>query len=352
MIFLMLLLLSLVFPVTSNSRPAEQKSTNEVVFKALWDTFDRKYGLFAVKSVDWDALYSEYLPLANRAQDEDQLFHVCADLLSHLQDKHVWLISNRLGWNCRLKVPCALENLDLAKKAWKSPFSESLIDRKYLRGERSLYSGEISGGSLPFEIAYLRISAFPDDVNQVGLAIDKAFKSKSGAKAMVVDIRDNRGGSDQGVVAISNRFADQRRLFMMSAIRSGQNRNDLASQKEWFLEPTAATNFHCPVALLINQDTFSAGETFTLAMRVLPQVKIVGEPTAGAFSDAEDGVLPNGWQFTYSIGVWRDAKRQLWEGKGVPPDVAIKTSPADLARDIDPVLEWAIDYLKVHPCNR
>jgi carboxyl-terminal processing protease len=240
----------------------------------------------------------------------------------------------------------------LAKKTWKSPFSESLIDRKYLRGERSLYSGEISGGSLLFEIAYLRISAFPDDVNQVGLAIDKALKSLSRAKAMVVDIRDNRGGSDQGVVAISNRFADQRRLFMMSAIRLGQNRTDLANPKEWFLEPAGTMNFHCPVALLINRDTFSAGETFTLAMRVLPQVKIVGEPTAGAFSDAEDGVLPNGWQFTFSIGVWRDAKGQLWEGKGVPPDVAIKTSPADLTRDINPVLEWAIDYLKVQPCNR
>lgn len=346
------LLLFLVCPATSEALTVEQKPSNEVVFKALWQTFDEKYGLFGVKSVDWDALYLKYLPLANKAQDEDQLFHVCANMLSYLQDKHVWLISNRLGWNCRMKTPCTLENLDSAKKAWKSPFSDSLIDRKYLHGERSLYSGEISSGFLPFEIAYLRISAFSDDVSQVGLAMDKAIKALSGAKAMVVDIRDNRGGSDRGVVTVSSRFADQRRLFMMSAVRSGRNRGGLATPKDWFLEPAGVMNFHCPVALLINQDTFSAGETFALAMRVLPQVKIVGEPTAGVFSDTEDGVLPNGWQFTYSIGVWRDAKGQLWEGKGIPPDVAIKTTPTDVARDVDPVLEWAIEYLKVQTCNR
>jgi C-terminal processing protease CtpA/Prc len=97
--------------------------------------------------------------------------------------------------------------------------------------------------------------------------------------------------------------------------------------------------------LLINRDTFSAGETFTLVMRVLPRVTIVGESTVGVFSDTADALLPNGWQFIYSIGVWRDAQGHLWEGQGVPPDNAVTASAADLASGRDRAPNWAIASL-------
>jgi C-terminal processing protease CtpA/Prc len=99
------------------------------------------------------------------------------------------------------------------------------------------------------------------------------------------------------------------------------------------------------VVLLINRDTFSAAETFTLAMRVLPKVTIAGEPTAGAFSDAHDSTLSNGWQLTYSIGEWRDAQGNLWEGCGFPPDVVVPLPKDNTASRCDPVLEWVLDYL-------
>ena len=97
--------------------------------------------------------------------------------------------------------------------------------------------------------------------------------------------------------------------------------------------------------LLIDRDTFSAGETFALAMRVLPNVTIAGEATVGAFSDANDAVLSNEWKLTYSIGVWRDARGNLWEGKGLPPDIELQSTSENIAGERDVALEWAIQYL-------
>jgi len=52
-------------------------------------------------------------------------------------------------------------------------------------------------------------------------ALDKAIERLYTTRGIVVDIRDNRGGSDRGVRAIVDRFTDRRRLLMTSSVRSG-----------------------------------------------------------------------------------------------------------------------------------
>jgi C-terminal processing protease CtpA/Prc len=203
----------------------------------------------------------------------------------------------------------------------------------------------MSGGQLSPNLGYLQITAFPDEVEQIGSAVDKALDTLGWPRAMVVDVRDNRGGSDRGVKAVADRFADCRRLYQTASIRSGPRWDQFTAPVEWWLEPGGPRQFHGPVVLLVNRDTFSAGETFALAMRVLPHVTIVGEPTAGVFSDAADAALPNGWQLTYSIGVWRDAQGTLWEDRGVQPDITVTASAAGLVDGRDEALDWAIERL-------
>jgi carboxyl-terminal processing protease len=320
------------------------RTSNQMVFQDLWNTIDQHYGLFKAKAVDWNLLREAYYLHVTEADTEAELFDHLAELLSHLKDKHIWLISNDRAWNCRMKASCCLADIDETITAWKAPFSESLVFTKYLH-DKTVYSREIVGGILHPTVAYLRISAFPDDTHAVGEAIDQVLQTAGGVKTLVVDVRDNRGGADRGAKAAADRFADQRRLFMTTAVRSGSVRDDLGPPVEWWLEPNGLRQFLNPVILLINRDTFSAGETFTLAMRVLPHVTIVGEPTAGAFSDAHDSTLSNGWRLTYSIGEWRDAQGNLWEGRGFPPDVVVPLPKDRNASRCDPVLDWVLDYL-------
>ena len=326
------------------AKPLENASSVDI-FETVWHTLDAGYGLFGARSVDWNALHQQYLPRACLARNEAELINLLASMLAHLHDKHIWLIGSQWAWNCRMESPCLLSDVDHVRQAWKAPLSRTLIAERYLHGRAVRFTRDMSGGRLNPNVGYLQITAFPDEAEQVGAAIDKALDTLGWPQAMVVDVRDNQGGSDRGVKAIADRFTDCRRLFMTSCIRSGPAWHQVTEPVEWWLEPGGPRQFLGPVVLLVNRDTFSAGETFTLAMRVLPHVTIAGETTAGVFSDTADVLLPNGWQLTYSIGVWRDAQGILWEGQGVPPHVAITASAADLARGCDEALDWAIERL-------
>ena len=48
-----------------------------------------------------------------------------------------------------------------------------------------------------------------------------------------------------------------------------------------------------------------------------------GEATRGAFSDVLSRQLPNGWEFTLSSEFYYDHEGEIWEGKGVPPEIEI-----------------------------
>lgn len=58
--------------------------------------------------------------------------------------------------------------------------------------------------------------------------------------------------------------------------------------------------FDGPVIVLTSGSTFSAAETFALAMRVRDNVSIVGERSSDHFSDLEEFELANGWLYTLS----------------------------------------------------
>jgi C-terminal processing protease CtpA/Prc len=65
----------------------------------------------------------------------------------------------------------------------------------------------------------------------------------------------------------------------------------------------------------------SAGEVLALAMRALPQAVIMGQPTAGMLSDNLVKPLPNGWTLSLSNEVYMSCDGQVFEGRGIVPDV-------------------------------
>jgi hypothetical protein len=93
-----------------------------MVFHELWNTLDQQYGLFGIRMVDCDNLREEYSEHVFSADTSTVLFDLLAELLSHLKDKHIWLISGDRAWNCRMKAPCRLADVDVVTAALKAPF--------------------------------------------------------------------------------------------------------------------------------------------------------------------------------------------------------------------------------------
>jgi C-terminal processing protease CtpA/Prc len=93
------------------------------------------------------------------------------------------------------------------------------------------------------------------------------------------------------------------------------------------IAPGGQSRYRKPVYLLTSEFTCSAAETFTMMMRTLPNVNQVGQRTQGIFSDGLAKLLPNGWIFSLSNEIYRDAWGISYETHGLPPDYPLVVYP-------------------------
>jgi carboxyl-terminal processing protease len=124
---------------------------------------------------------------------------------------------------------------------------------------------------------------------------------------------------------IASRFAKDRQVVFRKHATGG-------ADYEVTITPSTEERFEGPVAVLIGENTVSAGETLALAMSALPGAMLIGQPTRGELSDAIPKRLPNGWSFTVSIESVLTKDGTLVEAKGVQPGVLIPKG--DWASDI------------------
>jgi tetratricopeptide (TPR) repeat protein len=337
---------SIVFVVIAGCGLAQETREPEATdpeynFEVLWETFDRNYGIFGPKRVDWDALYRVYRPLLTPETTEDELFEIMSRLLGHLNDNHVRLVAGERQF--RSGILWELGGEGYAEQEMRD-FSISLVQREYLVGDLEA-RGIFRFGWLPDSIGYLRIRGF-SDVARSSEAIDHIMRVFQGAQAIVVDLRVTPGGDDRVGKAIADRFADTKRLYMKTYERNGPEHDDFAPPKYWYVEPGGPIQFTGPVVVLMNRWAISAAENFALAMRVLPHVTLAGDFTSGVYADVYGDRLPNGWQFSVSFKLFVDHTGFCWEGIGVPPDLRIINTPDDIAAGRDRVLEFGLDFIR------
>jgi tetratricopeptide (TPR) repeat protein len=321
--------------------PAPDSADPEYNFQVLWETYDQNYALFGPKRIDWDAVYRVYRPLVMPRTTDAELFDIMHRLLIHLNDNHV-----RLRDGTRTVRSGILNELDGTgyNEQEMSDYSISLIEKEYLVTElKSAHT--LRYAWLPDSVAFLRIRGF-SNAEATAAAIDRVMEEMGGARAFVIDARVNPGGDDQAGKEIASRFADTKRLYMKTYERNGPEHDDFEAARYFYAEPAGPRQFTGPIALLINRWAISAAENFALAMRVLPHATLIGDFTSGVFADVYGDELPNGWNFGVSFKLFVDPTGFCWEGIGVPPDLRIINTAADIDSGRDRVLEFAVDFLE------
>lgn len=206
------------------------------------------------------------------------------------------------------------------ERAWSKSYREGitgLLDG----GGHQVANRRILWGTIG-RIGYINIIAMgafdkdaaPDDTKTLDAALDVALTAFQGLPGVIVDVTDNRGGYDAISLHIAGRFAGVRRLaFSKRAI--GAN----SPYQRFEVAPSDRIRYLDKVALLTSDVTVSAGETFTLAMRALPNVMLIGDRTRGALSDQLAKPLPNGWTLTLPAEDYRDPDGSSAEGVGIEP---------------------------------
>jgi carboxyl-terminal processing protease len=312
--------------------PSDDPETN---FEILWREFDLHYAYFREKGVDWDGVFAGFRPRVHQGTNPRELFELASEMMALLRDGHVNLRAPGIGdWQYEDWWRGRPEN-----------YSESVVRGRYLGGSRTVVAGgHMYYGRLASGIGYLYIRDFQGS----GWAgeIDRVLADLADAPALVIDIRNNDGGSDLLSGPIAGRFADRKRLAKVVRYRNGPGHDDFTDPIERFVKPEGPRQFGRPVAVLTNRRVFSTGEDFVLSLRVLPHVTVVGDTTGGGAGNPLGRELPNGWTFRVSRWNARTPEGLSYEGVGLPPDLPVWISAEDDANGRDTILEAAIAVLE------
>lgn len=181
-------------------------------------------------------------------------------------------------------------------------------------------------------VAYLDLFMI-GDLAYVHKGLTAALTLLEGSDAMIIDLRDNTGGSPETVEFIVSHFVPQ-----PTHIMDKYRRDDNSIRQSW-----TRSNLSVPVYderkmvyILTSQKTFSAAEDFAYTMQALKRAKIVGETTGGG---AHAGIRFHlDENFTAFIPNQRSISpltKSNWEGVGVVPDLPVDANKALLVARIE-----------------
>ncbi len=318
-------------------------------FEALWQTFRDRYPFFELRNVDWKGQYETYRPKVTQETSDEELFDILCQMLDPLDDGHVELEAKIDGKKRRFTAE--------KPTRFHQEFATGKIKQLFNSTEQTLRAS----GFGPVEkteawmlrycrsaiFGYMRILELEGiKKDKLTAALDRISLDFSELQGFIIDIRDNPGGDDSTAIAIINRFSDCKRVAFHRRTKLGEGANDWSPPKTWYLEPQGDIQFVGPIVLLTCDAVFSGGEAFALAISELPHVTIVGDHTNGIFSYTLEKKLPNGWDYCLSYQKYFSADMVCYEGKGVPPDIVLLNTKADIESGIDPLITRALDVLK------
>ena len=198
-----------------------------------------------------------------------------------------------------------------------------------LRAARESRYGFGRSEILPGNVGYLEIRSFGAWVPEARDSVARIMSSLADADALIIDLRENGGGSPGAVAFISSYlFGDEPVHLNSLYFRPADRTEDFHTDPRVPGRKFGATK---PVYVLTSSYTFSAAEEFTYNLQARKRATIVGETTGGGAHPG--GVIPISRHLTAFIPSGRAINpitKSNWEGTGITPEIVV---PRDRALD-------------------
>lgn len=319
--------------------PEAEENTVLNNFDVLCDDFRTHYGLFGPKNVHWDSLCASNRAILAQKPSDSALYFALKQVLRPLNDPHVFLVPQPSSF------PRFESSLFFDTAKVQRDFRPQVVDSLYLK-EKFVLNSQIMYGKINDSIGYIRLSDFGGSVGAFEKRLEEALNALASTQGLVLDLRYHGGGDDRIGQMVAGHFCSEKALYMTTRKRNGPAPEDFTAPMSWYVAPTTTARYLKPVVMLTSRFTQSAGETFVLAMRSQPSITHAGDTTGGGLSDMAARELPNGWIYFMSIGDYRAANGQSFEGLGIPPTVFMRSTEAALDTGHDSALEYAIEQLR------
>lgn len=258
---------------------------------------------------------------------EEGLYLVAVNGVPLTADQSIYsFFENTAGQQVRLMVN-KKPGLDGAREVTVVPVSfdaETNLRRVNWMESKRKQVDELSGG----KIAYL----YMQNTGSEGyVSFNRYYFSQMDKKALLIDERNNRGGS------VADYVVDLlgREVISHWAIRDGQN----------FTTP--GNGIFGPKAMIINEYAGSGGDMMPYMFRFKKLGKLVGRTTMGILVGISGypSLIDGGTVTAPNFGIYGNDGKWIIENQGVTPDVFVEQTPKDLLAGKDPQLETTVKIL-------
>lgn len=191
-------------------------------------------------------------------------------------------------------------------------------------------------------VAVIRMTRF---VPELRPALETALEQAQRARAVIVDLRGNGGGSVEMFTWFAGRFLAEEHLAVRT-LRRGRQSGDSQRVSDEYVGPDAFTTKHRallqPLAVLIDGRTGSAAELAAVVLAEQRGALLVGEPSCGCVVGVPtEYVLPDGGGLRVAETGFITARGARLEGAPTMPAVRVAPTLDDLRAGRDPALEEA-----------
>jgi len=194
------------------------------------------------------------------------------------------------------------------------------------------------------DIAYLRLYRFPPPQTLMpgGQTLashldDVLAEVRQDARALVLDLRNNPGGSEivaanvAGRLGLTGPLVENRRRGLESATVNAIGSSGLNGM---------------PLAVLINENSASSSELAAAALQQAGLARLFGEKTAGIVNTARAWSVAGGGLFITTERAYAGVEKVYLDRQGVLPDEGVSLSRSALAAGRDTQLETALEWLR------
>ena len=315
----------------------QRRALNATAFARLKTVILERYSHRDLQGVDWEARFARFRAPLLTAAEPEAFARAAAVLLQRAHDPHLWL-----------QVAGDDDRIMTARRLVWANFDAELLAKTVPTLTR--VNAQVAHGRWPEDnIGYLQINTWDQREVEALQAVVDALVALRDTEALVLDVRQNGGGSELIAQRVAGAFLPEEVLYAKSRIRAPGVPGGFSPLRERTVKPNAVgPYYHQPVAVLIGPACLSANEAFILMMKQHPAARFFGLPTGGSSGNPQPHDLGNG--VTIYAPIWEafDAEGKPLEGVGLRPDVIVHWPRGRLAKRqaADPTVAAARAYLQ------
>ena len=213
---------------------------------------------------------------------------------------------------------------------------DEVITIDFVRVNDGIQTRSLEKRVLENNIGYIKFDEFGDFSETNKQNFPKIMDELGDVNGLILDMRENGGGSGEDAIGIFDYFADSGSELRLKGEKNGF---------ESVTETTDGVDYHMPVVVLTSGKTASSAEIIAALFQSTGRGTVVGTQTYGKgvfqyeepLSDASIMTLVEGYYYVNDV--------PNYNGVGITPDIVIKMDNELIGTDEDIQLKKAIELL-------